>query len=415
MVVISATSGVNIGVMLSHNALGHHVFLTLRFLDIPIHVSSRMAQDVTEIVKTLHSRELFLGITFEQLVLILYPLFLIPAVFFWYRDLRRRRFTSGVPVGCTRLGLKGISHITDEFDKKYDEGTKEQSKWRVKALYVHPIKSCASVELDEADVDVEGFTYDRKFAFAEWMLDKDQNGEKNYIWKFRTLRQTGYEKLALVRPEVWIPRKDHVVGQGNLRRVEQEGCLIIRYPNVPDGFLAPLDRLMLRWGLIPKENSFSVPLHPAKNHKYPLETVNIWNDFPKWLNMAEHVPNDFKEWLGVKNALALFRADPENYRNLFKCAPREDQVGFQPVVAFPDSYPLHLLNIASVHEVGKQVGDVIDRLSVRRFRPNILVEGPVAYDEDDWKLVSIAGNELYASCHTTRCKVRIPLLFVSLY
>lgn len=376
------------------------------------YVRAKMAQDVTEIVKTLHSRKLFLAITFEQVILVLYPLFLIPAVLFWYRGLRRRRSTSDVPAGCTRLGLKGASHILDEFDKKYDKGNDDQSTWRVKALFAYPIKSCAGIELDEAEANVEGFTYDRKFAFAEWLTPP---GKKEPIWTFRTLRQNGYEKLALVRPEVWIPRQGNTTTQGNLRRVEQEWCLIIRYPNVPSGILAPVDRLMLKWGLIPKENAFRVPLHPGKNHKYPIETVNIWKDHPEWINMVEHIPNDFKEWLGVKNPLALFRAAPENYRNLFRCAPRKEEVGFQPVVAFPDSYPLHLLNIASVHEVGKHVDQAIDRLSLRRFRPNILMEGPPVYDEDDWKRIAIGGNHLYSSCHTTRCKVCMSRAFCLLY
>ena len=361
-----------------------------------------MAQDVTEIVKTLNSRKLFLGITFEQLILILYPLCLLPVAFFLYRDIRQRRFTPDLPAGCARLGLKGEPHAKDEFDKKYDEGTKDQFEWRVKALYVHPIKSCGGIELDVADVDGEGFVYDRKFAFAEWMTPP---GKKEPTWVFRTLRQSGYEKLALVRPEVWIPRKEGTASTGDLRRVEQEGCLIVRYPNVPTGFLAPLDRLMLNWGLLPKESSFRVPLNPGKDHKYPVEKVIIWKDNPTWINMGEHVPNDFKEWLKVKNPLALFRADSENYRKVFKCAPRKEEVGFQPVVAFPDSYPLHLLNIASVHDVGRNVATAIEHLSFRRFRPNILIEGPVAYDEDDWKRVSIGGHELYSSCHTTRCKV----------
>lgn len=361
-----------------------------------------MAQDVTEIVKTLHKRKLFLGITFEQLLLLLYPLFLIPVVFLWYRDLRRRRFTPEVPAGCVRLGRQSGSNTADEYEKKYDEGTNDHSKWRVKALYVHPIKSCAGVELDEAEVDVEGFTYDRKFAFAEWVVPP---GKKEPMWAIRTLRQTGYEKLALVRPEVWIPRKSDAGDKGSLRKVEQEGCLIIRYPNVPSGFLAPLDRLMLKWGLIPKESSFSVPLNPGKDHRYPVETVKVWGDDPQWLNMQEHIPNDFKEWLKIKDPLAIFRADSENYRNLFGNAPREEEVGFQPIVAFPDAYPLHLLNIASVHDVNKHIAEDIERLSLRRFRANIVVEGPSAYDEDDWKRISIGGNQLFSSCHTTRCKV----------
>ena len=363
-----------------------------------------MTVDVTDYVKALNSWE-FYGITFERVLFVLYPLCLIPVAYLWYRDLQRRRFTTEVPSGCFRLGMRGASYASDEFDKKYDAGTKDQSKWRVKALYAYPIKSCAGVELDEADVEVEGFTWDRKFAFAEWLTPP---GKKEPMWTFRTLRQNGYEKLALVRPEIWLPRQNNTTSQNNLRRVEQEGCLIIRYPNVSSGFLAPLDRLMLKWGLIPEENAFRVPLNPPKNHKYPIETVNIWKDYPEWINMAEHIPNDFKQWLEVKNPIALFRANPDNYRDLFECAPRKEDVGFQPVVAFPDSYPLHLLNIASVHEVGKQVSQAIDQLSLRRFRPNILMEGPPVYDEDDWKRVSIGGNELFSCCHTTRCKVCFP-------
>lgn len=49
------------------------------------------------------------------------------------------------------------------------------------------------------------------------------------------------------------------------------------------------------------------------------------------------------------------------------------------------------------------------QLSVRRFRPNIVLDGLVAFDEDDWKRFSIAGAatecEFYAACRTVRCKV----------
>lgn len=371
-----------------------------------------MATDVTHIVKTLHNRKLFLGITFEQLVLLLYPLFLIPIIYLWFKDLHRRRFSAQIPLGCTKLGLKGPSNCADEFDNKYARGTKDNIQWRVKALYIHPIKSCAAVELSEGDVDVEGFIYDRKFAFAEFTKpavvkrDAPEEDEKAH-WIFRTLRQPGYEKLTLVKSEVWVPKSTKKDGDLNLRRVEQEGALIIKYPNVPVGALAPLDRLMLKWGLLPKEKSFSVPLNPGKGHKYPLERISVWKDRPVWLNMGEHVPNDFKEWLGVTNPFALFRADPESYRNVFRCAPRKEEVGFQPVIEFQDAYPLHLLNIASVHDVSNKIGKTIEELTIRRFRPNILLEGPPPYDEDDWKYVRIGKNEFYCACHTVRCRVSI--------
>lgn len=373
-----------------------------------------MGQDVTHIVKTLHSRQLFLGITFERLILLLYPLFLIPVLYLWHRDLRRRRFSVPVPPGCTKLGLKGASNCADEFDEKYAKGARNNGQWRVKALYVHPIKSCAPIELDSGDVGVEGFAYDRKFAFAELLksttVKQDASEEdRKPKWTFRTLRQPGYEKLALVRPEIWVPNSAGPNGGSNLRRIEREGALIINYPNVPVGAFAGLDNLMLRWGLLPKENSFRVPLNPGNDHKYPKEKVNVWADDPVWLNMAEHVPNDFKEWLGVKSPLSIFRADPESFRNVFRCAPRKEEIGFQPVVGFQDAYPLNLMNLASVRDVGNKLGDTIDKLTVRRFRTNIVLEGPPAYDEDDWKSVRIGENEFYCACRTVRCRVSILL------
>lgn len=371
-----------------------------------------MAQDVTHIVKTLHNRKLFLGITFEQLVLILYPLFLIPVAYLWVNDLRRRRFSAQVPPGCQKLGLEGRSNCTDEFATKYSLGTDNSDQWRVKALYVHPIKSCAAIELQEGDVEAEGFKYDRKFAFAEFTkpvgVKQDASEEdKKEQWIFRTLRQPGYEKLTLVKSEIWVPKSGKQDSTLNMRRVEQEGALIIRYPNVPTGALASLDRLALKWGLLPKEKTFKVPLNPSKDHKYPVEKITVWKDSPHWLNMGEHIPADFKEWLGVTNPLTLFRADPEHYREVHRNAPRKDELGFQPAIGFQDSYPLHILNLASVHDVSKKIGETIRDLTVRRFRPNVLVEGPPAYDEDNWKYIRIGVNEFYCACHTVRCRVSV--------
>lgn len=99
-----------------------------------------MAKDVTKFVTGINKKVLFLGITFEQFVLILYPVLLIPVALFWYRDLRRRRFTADVPSGCIKLGVRGPSNVADESSSKYDRGTNDKSKWKVKALFVHPIK-----------------------------------------------------------------------------------------------------------------------------------------------------------------------------------------------------------------------------------------------------------------------------------
>lgn len=264
-------------------------------------------------------------------------------------------------------------------------------------------RSCAAIELDVADVQAQGMLYDRLFAFAEHITPPKS---VTPVWTFRTLRQPLYEKLAHVKTEVWVP-KDKAGGDiSTLRRVEREGCLIVRYPNVPVGAFAWLDRFMLKWSLTPTTRSFTLPLNPLADHNYPKETVAVWNDSPEWLNMGKHLPADFAEWLGVTRPLTIFRADPIAHRSVFKKAPRKEEVGFQPAINFQDSFPLNILGITSVHDLGSKIDkDAISELSVRRFRPNIVIEGAPAYEEDKWKLCRIGGHQIFCSEPTTRCKV----------
>lgn len=259
--------------------------------------------------------------------------------------------------------------------------------------------------------------YDRLFAFAEFRepAKADADGKKDPVWIFRTLRQPGYEKLALVESEIWLPNANAGDKSASLRRVEREGCIIIRYPFVPTGAFAWLDRLMLKWSLIPKQNSFTMPLNPLPDHSYPKERVDVWKSSPVWLNMGKHLPADFAQWIGTSKPLSIFRVDPESHRHIFGNAPRKEDVGFQPSISFQDAFPLNIINITSVHDVGQKIdkGD-IKNLSARRFRPNILIEGPAAYDEDEWTRCKIGDQEIFCSCRTTRCKVRVTWFLVML-
>ncbi len=349
-----------------------------------------------------------LGISIEQLILILYPSFLIPAAIFWYIEIKNRRNTAVRPKGCWNVAVQESSNISDEYDdRKYAEGVEAgiessgESKWKVKALFVHPIKSCAPIELDSSSVEGSGLIYDRKFAFAELLTPQTRldvpESEKKLIWTFRTLRQPGYEKLALVKPEIWLPESS--------ADANTEGVLIIKYPNIPTGFLSPLDRLAIRLGLMPTDRSFRVPLDPSPDDKYASEDVVIWKNTPRWFNYGRHMPDDFRHYMGVKNPLSLFRADPASLREVHRNAPTKADLGYQPSIGFPDAYPVRLLNLASVRDIAAKVKDDIAHFSARRFRSNILITGPGPYDEDDWKRVRIGGEEFHCACHTVRCRL----------
>jgi uncharacterized protein YcbX len=322
----------------------------------------------------------------------------------WFSDV------SSVPRGYYKLGMKAPSNFADEADPKYAykdaetnghaTGTATNTKWKVKALMIHPIKSCRGIEVTSAAVDGAGFLWDRKFAVAEWMASKKDKNVK--VWTFRTLRQPGYERLAKVKPEIWLRNSmTEVLSQ----HADADGFMVVKYPYVPSGPFAWLYKIFAGLGVLGGETSFRVPLVPPKDHKYPVEDVTIWKDQPQWLNYGVHVPDSFRRYLNAKNPVTLFRVDPQIYREVYRNAPRKEELGYQAIVGFADSYPLHMLNLASVRDVAEKVQAAIPDFTARRFRANILVTGGGKYDEDAWKFVKIGKHKMHCACHTIRCKL----------
>jgi uncharacterized protein YcbX len=378
--------------------------------------------------------------SFEHLLLLLYPLCILPVFLLLWAERKHQKQLRSTPRGCKKLGIIGRSNLSDEELPKY---SKPSEPWRVKALFVYPIKSCAPIELGVADLFSTGLSWDRQFCFAEYTIPTifppgtpDAEKKKPH-WTFRTLRKPGYEKMVHIRPEVWYPDADYIrinrIGDPNLN-----GALVINYPNIPQG--APLKRLILKTGqflhLVSRENCFRVPLLPPQNHNYPLESISIWKDIPQGLNYGRHIPADLKAYLQIPDStpFTLFRASPTSYREVYRNAPRhgtgEGQVPYQPIIAFPDAYPIHLLNLASVRDVAERVKQEIPQFTARRFRANIIVAGPEAYDEDDWKRLHIHHDvskqeqkqkqkppnapaeantpsplDFHAACHTLRCRL----------
>jgi uncharacterized protein YcbX len=357
---------------------------------------------------TEHKQSTVLGYPLEQVMLFLYPIILIPSILVWWRQYHHNRASNIVPRGFSKLTLRrlNLSNLLDEYEDKYlvPKEPEEAAPWKVKALFIHPIKSCGAVEVESAALDGAGMLWDRKFAFAELLPPppKKDDDEQRPKWTFRTLRQPGFERLAMVRPEIWL--RDGKM-EAKDQTPEDDGWLVVKFPYTPSGIFAVVDYLLLWMDLIPAESAFKVPLVPPRDHKYPSEEVTIWKDSPSWFNCGEHVPKSFQTWLGAKNPISLFRADPDSYRQLFRNAPRKSQVGYQPRVGFADAYPLHLINLASVRDVGEKVKESIPEFTARRFRPNIVVAGGVQYDEDNWKRIRVEENMLYCACHTIRCRL----------
>ncbi|KAJ5095042.1 MOSC N-terminal beta barrel [Penicillium argentinense] len=314
------------------------------------------------------------------------------------------------PRGCHRIGFgKGQSNLHDEFDPKYSKGVPRiqrdggEPSWRVKALFTYPIKSCGGIELQEADVVPTGLKFDRQFVFAE----KDADG-----FTIRTLRNAGFQRLALIHPEIWIPDPSTPDYNPSLPEVKSRGVMIISYPRfTPQGLVGLFIWIGMAVGIVSAREIFHIPLHPPESagaSAYPLIPVKIWKDKPLAHDYGKHIPASLHKYLGFDpktSPVTLFRASDSHVREIFRNAPRKEEIGFQPHTSFADAYPIHLLNLASHRDVASRCAYAIPKLSITRFRANIIIQGPEAFAEDHWKRIDIAGVEIYAACRTVRCRL----------
>ncbi|KAI4959727.1 hypothetical protein J4E86_003450 [Alternaria arbusti] len=342
------------------------------------------------------------------------------------------------PAGCRKLGLQGRSNLEDQYSKRYAKGgdPTPEKPWTVKALFVYPLKSGAPVELSKSEIDRTGLKYDRQFTLAQQVTSLPTlDGKVTSEWHFMTQRK--FPRLAKVDTEIWVPDPSARGYKEDGEWVKSEGCLVIRFPFSPDTDftiegLINYGKIMLARLSRKSEPmlEFRVPFNPSperiKSKGYRSEVLRIWKDSPTALNVSSEIDREVFEklryTLGAANPIALFRIDTNAYREVHKCAPKKEDVGFETVIGMHDSYPIHILNLASVHDVASKLPNPssdlpelwqrhLTLLDALRFRANIYITGPPAFAEDDWKQAQITSSDstssmnLHISCRTTRCKL----------
>ena len=186
--------------------------------------------------------------------------------------------------------------------------------------------------MQEARVLKTGLWGDRGFCFGVWKEGKtelEKDGGKAGKWEFITQRR--YPLLAKVRTELWIADED-----------DGKGVVIASFPcgkpRWSPGFLEWLEQKITARA---REMSFTVPFEPSKNQiekkGYTYEDITIWDDTITALNMGCEVPAELKTFLGVKQKLGLFRLDDRYLREIYRNAPRKEDIGYQPVTGFQDA------------------------------------------------------------------------------
>jgi hypothetical protein len=202
---------------------------------------------------------------------------------------------------------------------------------RIARLFVYPVKSCAGVELMQAELTETGLDLDRA-----WMV-VDEAGE------FVTQREL--PRMALVRPQL------------------RGGEVVLRAP----GMLA----------LHLKVDTVEEPVR-----------VRLWGDEVAAYDMGAVAAQWFTDFLG--KPLRLVRFDPEHRR----LSNQKWTDGVEAPNQFSDGYPVLVASTASLAQLNdKLVAQGREAVGMERFRPNIVLEGIEAHDEDRLDVLHIATEQ----------------------
>lgn len=223
---------------------------------------------------------------------------------------------------------------------------------RIARLFVYPIKSCAGVDLPEILLTETGLEFDRA-----WMV-VDADG--------RFVSQRQLPRMALIRPQM------------------KHAELVLRAP----GMLA---------------------LHIAYDRVEQPVRVTVWKDEVAAYDMGDIAAQWFSDFLsepGQPQRLRLVRFDPEHQR-LASLAWTD---GVEAPIQCADGYPLLVASEGSIDELNARLAAAgHGAVGIERFRPNIVLAGIEAHDEDRVDTLHVetaeGGAQLRPVKPCTRCPI----------
>ena len=213
---------------------------------------------------------------------------------------------------------------------------------RIQRLFVYPVKSCAGIELTESPLCEFGLDLDRA-----WMV-VDANGD------FVTQREQ--PRMALITPKL------------------KTNELILRAP-----------------GMLALHVNIDAVEQPAQ--------VTVWNDTVSAYDMGSVAAQWFTDYLSLTDAglptsnapkFRMVRFDPDHKR----LSDLTWTQGVEAMTQFADGYPMLVLSTASLDALNvklKAAGQAA--VGIERFRPNIVLAGVDAHDEDRLNELTISTDE----------------------
>jgi uncharacterized protein YcbX len=202
---------------------------------------------------------------------------------------------------------------------------------KIAQLFIYPIKSCGAIELKEAVLTDTGLDLDRA-----WMV-VDENGA------FLTQREE--PRMALIQPTL------------------TSFDLIVKAPG----------RSALKLAI----DEVAEPV-----------TVTVWDDTVKAFDMGDEAADWFSDFLN--QTVRLVRFDPEQKR----LSSMEWTKGIEAKNGFDDGFAVLVTSVASLNVLNDKLTAAGEKaITMQRLRPNVVLTGIDAYDEDRLDTLNIETQE----------------------
>ena len=211
----------------------------------------------------------------------------------------------------------------------------------VSQLYIYPIKSLGGISVSEVNSTDRGFEYDRR-----WMLIDEHNN-------FLTQRE--FPAMALLQTAL-----------------TSDGLRVVGTKQDSDFIL--------------------IPFTPATNDRI---ATNIWGVPCTPLHVSDEADKWFSEQLQTQCRLVYMDDDTQVLIS-------ESYNINNSLTSFSDGFPILMISEASLDDLNSRASEV---LPMNRFRPNLVINGAGAFEEDRMKEFMINGVVYYGAKPSARCMI----------
>lgn len=137
-------------------------------------------------------------------------------------------------------------------------------------------------------------------------------------------------------------------------------------------------------------DSLLLPLYPDNRETMP---VVVWKDRCDAVLAGKEADAWFSDYLGLPCRLVQMTDDLLRGVNQHYGQPGDQ-------VSFADGFPLLLISEASLNDLNSRLPTPV---SMRRFRPNLVVDGDAPYGEDAWRRIRVGEVEFEGVKNCSRC------------